>query len=89
MLDQFFSPPAVLILRLRLVPMIDASGVAAFTGFLNRAHRLGIRVVLSGLQAQPRAVLARMHALDHPAIAADVTIFDEAVPPARRLVGAD
>jgi SulP family sulfate permease len=89
MLDQFFSPPAVLILRLRLVPMIDASGVAAFTGFLDRAHRLGIRVVLSGLQAQPRAVLARMHALDHPAIAADVTIFDEAVPAARRLVGAD
>ncbi|MFN9730049.1 MAG: STAS domain-containing protein, partial [Pseudomonadota bacterium] len=43
--------------------MIDASGAAAFTGFLDRAHKLGIRVVLSGLQPQPRAVLARMHAL--------------------------
>jgi len=86
-LDQFFSPPKVFILRLRLVPMIDASGVGAFTGFLERAHKLGIRVVLSGLQPQPRAVLARMHALDHPAIAADVAGFDAAVPVARGLVG--
>jgi len=43
--------------------------------------------VLSGLQPQPRAVLARMHALDHPAIAADVAGFDAAVPAARGLVG--
>lgn len=51
--------------------------------------KLGIRVVLSGLQPQPRAVLARMHALDHPAIAADLGGFDEAVPAARGLVGRD
>jgi SulP family sulfate permease len=88
-LDQFFSPPKVLILRLRLVPLIDASGVAAFSGFLDRAHKLGIRVILSGLQAQPRAVLARMHALDHAALAADVAGFEQAVPAARGLVGAD
>ena len=69
--------------------MFDASGAAAFTGFLDRAHKLGIRVVLSGLQPQPRAVLARMHALDHPAIAADLGGFDEAVPAARGLVGRD
>lgn len=81
--------PKVFILRLRRVPMIDASGAAAFTGFLDRAHKLGIRVVLSGLQPQPRAVLARMHALDHPAIAADLGGFDEAVPAARGLVGRD
>lgn len=86
-LDQFFSPPKVFILRLRLVPMIDASGAAAFTGFLDRAHKLGIRVVLSGLQPQPRAVLARMHALEHAAIAADVPGFEQAVPAARGLVG--
>jgi SulP family sulfate permease len=88
-LDQFFAPPKVFILRLRQVPMIDASGVAAFVGFLDRAHKLGIRVILSGLQAQPREVLARMHALDHAAIAADVPGFEHAVPAARGLLGSD
>lgn len=61
---------------------------APSTGFLDRAHKLGIRVVLSGPQAQPRGVLARMHALGHPVIAADVTGFEQAVPVARRLVDA-
>jgi hypothetical protein len=42
--------------------------------------------VLSGLQPQPRAVLARMHALEHVAIAADVAGFEQAVPAARGLV---
>jgi SulP family sulfate permease len=86
-LDQIFSPPKVFIQRLRLVPMIDASGAAAFARFLDRAHKLGIKVVLSGLQPQPRAVLARMHALDRAALAADVPGFEQAVPAARGLVG--
>jgi hypothetical protein len=45
-----------------------------------------MRVVLSGLQPQPRAVLTRMHALGHVAIAADVPGFEQAVPAARRLL---
>jgi SulP family sulfate permease len=77
----------VFILRLRLVQMIDASGAAAFTGFLDRAHKFGIKVVPSGLQSQPRAVFQCMRALAHPAIAVDVPGFEQAVPVARALVG--
>ncbi len=60
-LDQFPQPPAVFILRLRLVPLIDASGVTALSQFLSRCERRGTRVILSGLREQPRRVLAQMH----------------------------
>ncbi len=87
-LDQYFQKPRVLILRLRLMPMIDASGAQALKQFLERAWRMNIRVVLSGLTAEPRAVLARMGVLAHPAIAADVSGFEAAVPRARELAEA-
>src|SRR5690606_25507862 len=59
-LDQFARAPKVFILRTRLVPMIDASGVHALQGLAGRCERRGIHLVLSGLQAQPREVLAGM-----------------------------
>ncbi|WP_257386414.1 SulP family inorganic anion transporter [Tahibacter caeni] len=60
-LDQFPRAPAVFILRLRLVPLIDASGVTALGQFLSRCERRGTRVILSGLREQPRRVLTQMH----------------------------
>ncbi len=60
LLDAYVDKPRVLILRMRLVPMIDASGVHALQQFLKRCRGVGIDVVLSGLQPQPRAVLRRM-----------------------------
>jgi sulfate permease, SulP family len=59
-LSQFPKPPRVFILRLRLVPLIDASGVAALRALLARCQRHGTRVILSGLREQPRAILAQM-----------------------------
>ena len=59
-LDQFANAPRVFILRTRLVPMIDASGVHALQGLADRCARRGIHLVLSGLQAQPRRVLEGM-----------------------------
>ena len=59
-LNQFPRPPRVFILRLRLVPLIDASGVAALKQLLERCHRHGTRVILSGLREQPRTILAQM-----------------------------
>jgi len=59
-LNQFPRPPRVFILRMRLVPLIDASGVAALRQLLKRCHRSGTRVILSGLREQPRAILAQM-----------------------------
>lgn len=59
-INQFPKPPRVFILRLRLVPLIDASGVAALRQLLRRCSKHGTRVILSGLQSQPRAILAQM-----------------------------
>ena len=59
-LNQFPKPPRVFILRVRLVPLIDASGVAALRALLERCRRHGTRVILSGLREQPRAILAQM-----------------------------
>jgi SulP family sulfate permease len=59
-LDQFIAPPRLFILRLRLVPLIDASGVAALRQFLERCQRQGTQVILSGLREQPRQILAQM-----------------------------
>jgi SulP family sulfate permease len=59
-LDQFFATPRIFILRLRLVPLIDASGVTALRQFLERCERQGTQVILSGLREQPRQILAQM-----------------------------
>lgn len=61
LLDQFLSPPRVFILRMRLVPIIDASGVHALKTLAERCHRRGIVLIISGLQAQPKRVVAGMH----------------------------
>ncbi len=81
-------PPTtrVFILRTRLVPMIDASGVAALAGFLDGCAKRGIRVVVSGLREQPRAVLERMGLVDHASIAALTPGYDVALAKAHLLV---
>jgi len=52
--------PEVLILGLRDVPMIDATGVGALEQFLHRCHIHGVRVIVTGIQPQPRQVLKQM-----------------------------
>ena len=86
LLDQYFQPPQVLILRLGRVPLIDASGATALAQFLDRASRLGIRVIVEGLAEQPRRTLAAMHALAHPTIVGDVDGLAAASARARELV---
>jgi len=53
--------PKVIILRMRLVPLLDASGVQAIEEFVEQAHIAGAKVVLSGVQPQPRSMLERVH----------------------------
>ncbi len=78
-LDQYPDSPQVFILRLRLVPMIDASGVQALTDFLDRCRRKNIQVILSGLQAQPAKVLIAMGLNRHPALLGETVDFDHAL----------
>jgi SulP family sulfate permease len=58
--SQFLEPPRVFILRMGLVPFVDASGVTALRQLLKRCERGGTRLILSGLREQPRATLAQM-----------------------------
>ncbi len=92
LLDQFFSPPKVFILRMRLVPIVDASGVHALKTLADRCHRRGIVLIVSGLQPQPKRVIADMHlderdgqlhfAPDYPgALRLAASIVDQSPPP--------
>lgn len=53
------KPPRVLILRLREVLAIDATGLRALEDLLDKAESDGTRIVMTAVQAQPRTVLAR------------------------------
>jgi SulP family sulfate permease len=53
--------PRAIILRMRLVPMIDASGATALEGLVDEAERAGIQVILSGVQPQAQEMLRRVH----------------------------
>jgi len=59
-LNQFTTTPRVFILRMRLVPLIDVSGVRALRQMIERCRRHGTRVILSGLRRQPSEILAQM-----------------------------
>jgi SulP family sulfate permease len=63
-LNQFPKAPRVFILRMRLVPLIDASGVTALSQMIERCRRRGTDVILSGLREQPRRILAQMGVSD-------------------------
>ena len=59
-LDRIGRPPRFFILRMREVPLIDASGVGALKEFVRRCRSHGTIVVVTGVQRQPRRVLAQM-----------------------------
>ncbi|MBN1519626.1 MAG: sulfate permease [Spirochaetales bacterium] len=58
-LDQLERPPDVFILRMRRVPAIDATALNALSAFRRHCERRGTRLVLSGVNDQPRAAMER------------------------------
>lgn len=78
-LDQYPDAPRVFILRLRRVPMIDASGVTALEQFADRCRRKGIALVLSGVQPQPATILRQMHFDRRPDVLGFAEDFDAAL----------
>lgn len=51
--------PKALILRMREVPLIDSTAIGALEDLARLADRNGCRIIVSGLQAQPREALHR------------------------------
>ncbi len=78
-LDPIRDPPKVFILRMRQVPLIDASGVTALEEFINRCQKMGTAVILSGLHGQPREILRQMDLGKHPNLLGLTAGFDEAL----------
>lgn len=56
-LMQLKHPPKVLILRLRFVPAIDATGISALEELLRKAKKSKMKVLFSGVHAQPLQAL--------------------------------
>jgi SulP family sulfate permease len=56
-LRRIGRPPQVLILRMRRVPLLDASGAATFDKIVAQAASGGTKVILSDLQPQPLEIL--------------------------------
>ncbi|MBD8525804.1 SulP family inorganic anion transporter [Pseudomarimonas arenosa] len=78
-LNQYPDTPRVFILRMRQVPLVDASGATAIGQFLDRCQRSSIKVILSGAAPQPIAVLGSMHINQHPALLGFADDFEHAL----------
>src|SRR3546814_18674850 len=59
-LRRLGQSPRVIILRLRLMPLLDPSGAQALEEFIEQARLAGAEVILSGVQPQPRSLLGRV-----------------------------
>ena len=59
-LKRIGPAPKVMILRMRRVPMLDASGINALQEIAQRAEAAGMRLILSGVQPQPLGLLERV-----------------------------
>ena len=59
-LNLIQPPPKIFILRLGLVPMIDASGAVALEEFVHRCDKQGTKVVLSGARPALKKILGEM-----------------------------
>jgi sulfate permease, SulP family len=86
LLDQFFDKPRVLILRMRLVPVIDASGVHALKKLAERCHRQDIVLIVSGLQEQPNRVVSAMQLQRHASHIRFASSFERALRLAESVV---
>jgi SulP family sulfate permease len=87
-LDQMIVPPRIFILRLRLVPMIDASGAYALRQFLARCQRQRIQVIFSGAQQQARELLLSQDIASAPNLLGWAEGFDQALDMARAALAA-
>ncbi|MFY9288374.1 MAG: STAS domain-containing protein, partial [Alphaproteobacteria bacterium] len=59
--------PKVLILRMRLVPYLDASGATVIANVVKQCLAKGTKVILSGPQAQPQEILKKAGVIDNGA----------------------
>jgi SulP family sulfate permease len=86
-LARTMGKPRVLILRLRNVPAIDATGLHALRDVVHRSRRDGTLVLLSDVHAQPMMALGRSSVLDDIGEEQIFGNVDDALNRARREMG--
>jgi SulP family sulfate permease len=88
-LERIGEPPKVLILRLHLVPAMDATALNALESVVERLQQHGGSVILSGLHRQPLDMLRKAGFIDVIGRANLVAHFDDALVRARGILAAD
>ncbi len=80
-------PPRVIILRMRAVPAIDATGLHVLEEFMLRGRREGSELVLSGVHAQPLMAMTNNGLLDKLGEDNVHGHIDDALDRAREILG--
>jgi SulP family sulfate permease len=86
-LDQVEKPPKVLILRMRYVPHIDATGLNALREFHRRCVKNGTQLLLGGVHAHPLFEMVKAGMDEEIGLENIFDNLDEALKRARNLVG--
>lgn len=86
-LRQVSGKPKALILRMRRVPVVDATGLAALEDVFNKTAREGTRLILSGVHPQPREALRKMGLLERIGPENVLSDIDKALARAAAVVG--
>lgn len=87
-LRRIGSKPKVIILRMRRVPLLDASGATTIAEIVRQAGAAGAEIILSGVQPQPLAMLDRVRLGRNNAGIAHTESFPEALRMAATIVDA-
>jgi SulP family sulfate permease len=87
-MERIEEPPRVLVLRLHLVPAMDATALNALESVVERLHNHGGTVILSGLHRQPLDMLRKAGFIEVIGRANLVAHFDDALVRAREILGA-
>ncbi|MCC7344227.1 MAG: sodium-independent anion transporter, partial [Deltaproteobacteria bacterium] len=86
-LDIVEKPPKVLILRMRHVPAMDATGLMALVDLKRRCDQQGTTLILSGVHAQPYLAIDKAGKLELFGEANVLTNVDLALNRAREILG--
>jgi SulP family sulfate permease len=83
-LDTVEDGVRTIVLDLRDVPAMDATALVGLESALTRLHRMGVLVILAGVQPQPAQVLERADLREEEGRLVVRESFEEAIAIARR-----
>ena len=78
--------PKILVLRLHLVPAMDATGMPALKSVVERMHKRGSSVIISGIHQQPLQLMRKAGVVELIGMENVCATFDEALGRANRIV---